>query len=299
MQLAQLEAFVETARRGSVTRAAESLYLTQPTVTGRLRALEVDLGEQLFSRVKYGVALTDAGKTLLPYARRALRAVSEGKVALQNLREATAGNLIVGAGPLISTYLLPIMIERFGAEHPKVRVAVRTGHSEEVLAMVLNEEVQVGLVRRLVHPEIEAVRLYDDELVLVVHPDHPFAALRDVTIRDVAREGVVLFDRTTSYYEQVNDFFARAGVVPRARLELDNVEAAKKMVERGLGISLLPHVAVGREVALGTIKAVPIADNPHVKRENIAIYRRASGLGGIAHAFLSIAKDLPQLLSEE
>ncbi|MDO8671467.1 MAG: LysR family transcriptional regulator [Dehalococcoidia bacterium] len=299
MQFAQLEAFVETARRGSVSRAAESLFVTQPTITGRLQALEAELGEDLFSRVKYGVALTDAGKALLPYARRALRAVSEGKVALQNLREATAGNLIIGAGPLISTYLLPIILVRFGAEHPKVRVAVRTGHSEEVLAMVLNEEVQVGMVRKLTHPEIASVRLYDDELVLVVHPNHSFASRQDVTAQDVAREGVVLFDRTTSYYEQVNDFFAAAGVAPRATLELDNVESAKKMVEKGLGIALLPHVVVGREVRLGTIKTVPIADNPHVKRENIAIYRRASGLGGIAHAFLSIIEELPRLLSEE
>ncbi len=90
----------------------------------------------------------------------------------------------------------------------------------------------------------------------------------------------------------------KAGVVAKARLELDNVEAAKKMVEKGLGISLLPHVAVGRELELGTMKAVPIADNPHVKRENIAIYRRASGLGGIAHAFLNIIEELPLLLPD-
>jgi DNA-binding transcriptional LysR family regulator len=298
MQLAQIEAFVEIAQQHSISRAAENLYLTQPALTSRLQSLEAELGERLFVRVKYGVTLTDAGKTFLPYAQRVMRTLTEARGALANLREATVGNLYLGAGPFIGTYILPTLLQLFAFTHPRVHVGVRTGHSEEVLSMVLNEEVQIGMVRKLKHPEVETVKLWDDELVLVVPPGHDFCRHESVTVEEMAAEGLVLFDRATSYYELVNDLFLSHGLEPKATFELDNVEAAKKIVEKGLGISLLPRITIARELSLGTVKAVPIAGSPHETREMVAIYRRAGGLGGIAHAFLNTIDQLPQYLPE-
>lgn len=291
MQFGQIEAFVEIARQGSISRAAEILCLTQPTVTQRLRTLEEELGDKLFTRVKYGVALTEAGKVLLPYAERVLQTLSDATAALQNMREGTQGNLVVGSAPFISTYLLPTLLERFTREYPGVHVQIRTGHSEEVLDMVLRDEVPIGLVRKMKHPDIESVILHYDELILVAHPSHPFSQRVSVTIEEVAGEGVVLFDRTTSYHKLVNAIFVNAGVALKVSFEMDNVEAAKKIVEKGLGIALLPYVAIERELALGAMKSIQIAESPRLRRELVGIYRKGSGLGGIAHAFLRLIED--------
>ncbi|MDA8188450.1 MAG: LysR family transcriptional regulator [Dehalococcoidales bacterium] len=292
MQLGQLEAFIEVARQGNITRSAEALYLTQPSVTDRIKALEDEVGDKLFKRVKHGVALTDAGKTYLPYVQRAMQNLADGKTAVNNLREAKQGNLRLGSSSFMSMYILPNLLRRFAMEFPGVFVAVRTGHTEDILDMVLREEVQIGLNLAIKHPDIETITLLEDELVLVAAPSHPFSNRATVTMEDVAREGVVAFDSTTSYYTWVNSIFVNAGLALKGRFEMDSVETAKRIVQEGLGISLLPRTSVENEISLGTLKTVPITDSPPMKRELLAIYLRAGGLGGIAQAFLKVARQI-------
>jgi DNA-binding transcriptional LysR family regulator len=289
MLLAQIEGFLEVARRGNVSRAAEAMFVTQPTLTARLHALERELGEPLFARTRRGMRLTDAGHAFLPYAERAIRAVKDGKQALVDARSALAGRLILGVAPAISTYVLPGLLQRFAAEHPRVEVAVRTGHSEDVLQMLLREEVQLAMVRALRHPDVETVPLYDEELVLVVPPAHPFAERGWVGIADVAQERLILFDRTSSYYELTQAFFLGLGVTPREVMELDNIEAAKKMVQRKLGVALLPRTAVVGELNANALRLVTVGDGPALAQKIVALRRRDLGRpSGPVAAFLDL-----------
>lgn len=288
MLFGQIQAFLEVARTGNVTRAAESLYVTQPALTARIQALERELGETLFVRTGRGVRLTDAGRVFLPCAERAVQSVEEGRQAILDLRSASAGRLALGAAPAVSTYVLPPVLKRFAGLHPRVDVAVRTGHSEEILEMVLTDEVQVGLVRTLRHPDIDAIPLYDDELILVCYPRHRFARREAVELAEVGVERLIMFDRTSSYFELTQSLFLRSGVVAHTVMELDNIEAAKKMVEEGLGVALLPRVSVARELATGHLSAVTIHDAPAVTRKIDAIRRKDAGPpGGVVKAFLA------------
>src|SRR5881397_1258077 len=128
----QLEALVQVVRRGSVTGAAQALYVTQPALTARLNALERDVGARLLVRRRGGVRLTEAGRAFLPYAERALQAVTDGRQVLTELERGAVGHVPIGASPAVSTYALPSILKRFQESHPDVQVAVRTGHSEEV-----------------------------------------------------------------------------------------------------------------------------------------------------------------------
>jgi len=294
MQIEFLETFVAVARHGSVTRAAETLYLSQPSVSGRLQAIEAELGEQLLVRTPRGVRLTAAGREFLPYAEQVVRAFRDGQGVLRELRSARAGRLVVGAAPAVSTYFLPAVLKRFATRHPGISLSVRTGHSEEVLGMVLADQVQIGLVRELRHPEVEVHPCYQDELVLLVHPAHEFRVRGTVPLADVAREGLVLFDRTSSYYELTRALFRDRGIVPATVMELDNIEAAKKMVELGMGVALLPRLAALREIAIGTLVPVAIADAPTIHRPVVAIHRGGPGLGGPAQAFLALLREACQ-----
>jgi DNA-binding transcriptional LysR family regulator len=299
MRIEQLEAFVEVARLGSVSRAAHALYATQPTLTARLKGLEQELDAQLFVRSQRGMRLSDAGRAFLPYAERTLDSVSSGRRLLAELARGEAGQLALGAAPAVSTYVLPRILTRFRRTHPKVSLAVRTGHSEEVLELVLREQVQIGLGRALRHPQLEAIPLYEDELVLVVDPKHAFAEEQEIGPDELLEVQLILFDRTSSYRRLTSEFFEGVGAVPRGVMELDNIDAAKKMVEQGLGVALLPHTAVAAELEAGSLKAVTLAgvESP---RQRIVIFRRrdAGPPSGPLQAFLNCLSDLRPTLQE-
>jgi DNA-binding transcriptional LysR family regulator len=289
IQLVQVEGFLEVARRGSVSRAAEALFVTQPTLTARLHSLERELGTPLFVRTPHGMRLTDAGRAWVPYAERALRALVDGRDVLEQVKSASAGHLMIGAAPAVSTYILPGLLETFVAAHPRVEVSVRTGHSEDVVDLVLRDEVQIGLGRAIRHPELELRPFHTEELVLVCSPDHGFTGRRSVAMEEVASEKLIMFDLTSSYYEITQAAFLSAGVKLRGLMELDSIEAAKKMVERGLGVALLPRTAVAREVESKTLRLVRMKDAPPMY-QSIVAYRRvdAGKPEGIVAAFLTL-----------
>jgi DNA-binding transcriptional LysR family regulator len=289
IQLVQVEGFLEVARRGSVSRAAEALFITQPTLTARLHGLERELGTPLFLRTPHGMRLTDAGRAWVPFAERALRALVDGRDALEQVKTASAGHLMIAAAPAVSTYVLPGLLERFVAAHPRVEVSVRTGHSEDVLELVLRDEVQIGLGRAIRHPDIELRPFHTEELVLVCAPAHPFTHRKNVAMSEVANEKLIMFDRTSSYYEITQGAFLSAGVKLRGLMELDSIEAAKKMVERGLGVALLPRTAVEREVQGKMLRAIPMSDAPPMHNTIVAYRRRDAGKPeGIVAAFLTL-----------
>ena len=295
--LPQIEAFLEVARRQNLSRAAEALFVSQPTLTARLQSLESSLGEQLFVRTRRGMRLTEAGDAFLPYAEHAVAALADGRERLGELRRGVAGRLVLGAPPTVSTYTLPALLARFSAAHPGVRLAIKTGTSEEILDMVLHDQVQLGIIRALANQEIETIPLYTDTLVLIAGPGHRLARSptgRQARMADLAGEVLVLFGRSSSYLEFTTATFRQAGVLPGSVLELDNIEAAKKMVERGLGVSLVPASTVAGELAAGTLARIELVDAAPARRQIVAVRRRDAGPpSGAAALFLDMLTGLP------
>jgi DNA-binding transcriptional LysR family regulator len=294
--LPQILAFLEVARRGNLSRAAEALYVSQPTLTARLQSLEAELGEQLFVRTRRGMRLTEAGEAFLPFAEHSVQAISDGRDRLSELRRGTVGKLVLGAPPTVSTYALPALLARFTAEHPGVRLTVMTGTSEEILELVLHDRVQLGLMRSLGHAEVESVPVYSDALLAVVSPDHRLAG-RKIRLAELAGEPLVLFGRSSSYRVFTEAVFRQAGLMPESVLELDNIEAAKKMVEHGIGISLVPHSAVTGELATGVLSVVELADTTLPSREIVAVRRHDAGpASGTVATFMALLTEVGSLI---
>lgn len=292
MDFGQIEAFVQVAAHNSFSRAAESLQLTQPSITARIQALERELGEELFERGGRGVRLTDAGRVFLPYVERILQQLQEARDSVEEVRSVQLGSLRLGAAITISTYVLPTILHRFCGEYPRVDVVIRTGRSEQVLNMLLSDEVQVGILRTLTHAETESVYLYDDEIALVAPPGHEFAAAGRATIAEIAREPIVLFDRGSSYYGLIHDLFRKAGVIPNVAMELDSLEATKRMVEEGLGIALVPLVTVERELESGILVRVGLSDIQPIKRPISLHYRRNRKRSRAVQAFIDALAEI-------
>ncbi len=292
MLFRQIECFLAVARIGNLSRAAEEMFLTQPTLTARLKALEEEIGDQLFVRTSRGMRLTEAGREFMPYAERIVGNFQEAKRHLEELRGITGGRLVIGASPGVGTYALPGLLERFSGAYPRVSVSVRTGHSENILEMTLKEEVQLGLTRAMSHPEIESLPLYEDELVLVVDPDHRFTRRGSASISEIGEEQLIFFDNDSSYYDQTQTLFRDAGFRELRTMEVDNIEAAKRMVEHRLGVAFLPRTAVVRSVAAGNLVLVAVEDAPEMSRSISALRRRDVPATAPVEAFLEIAATL-------
>lgn len=288
MDFGQLEAFVQVAANNSFSRAAESLQLTQPSITARIQALEREMGEELFERGGRGVSLTDAGRIFQPYAERILQSLQEARDAVEEVRHVQAGSLRVGSAITISTYVLPGILHRFTQQFPGVDVVIRTGRSEQMLNLLLTDEVQVAIVRTLSGPDLEQVPLYEDHIVLVAYPTHPFARTGRATIGAVAREPIVLFDRGSSYYAMIHDIFRKASVIPNVAMELDSLEATKRMVEEGMGVALVPRVTAERELAAGTLVEIELSDIPPIRRPISLIVRRNRKRSRTVQAFVDM-----------
>jgi DNA-binding transcriptional LysR family regulator len=291
VDVGQIEAFVQVAGHRSFSRAAESLGLTQPSVTARIQALERDLRETLFERNGRGVSLTEVGVSFLPHAKRVLKALQDGRDAVQSLQAMEVGTLRMGAAPTVSTYVLPELLKEFRSRYPGIDVSLRTEYSDQIVQMVLNDEVQVGVERTITHPEVVVVPLYQDEVVLVTGPDHRFAEKGVASIEEVSGEPLIMFNRGSGYYTLVNNALRQAGVLASPAMELDNMEATKKMVEQGLGIAVLPKVAVEPEVRRGELRLVRVEGLAMPQREISLIYRRGRPLSRAAEAFVGLLEE--------
>jgi len=294
MEFPQLEAFLEAANRGSFRRAADALYLSQPSISARVQTLEDEVGVALFHRTARGVRLTDMGRTFLPFAQRSMDTLRRGREVLESVRQTSSGILNMATARVIGTYVLPETLHRFHQLYPDANLHIKVGGSSDVLQMVVDEEVQLGLARFMQHPDVDALHLYDEEVVLVVHPDHPFARTGAAAMAQVAQEPLIVYDPGdpgSSYFQFINRVCREAGVTPKVEMNLDSVEAAKNMVQLGLGISFLPRSAVRRELESGSLSLITIAEAPAVMLPTYVLLRRGQQHGPAVAAFLNLLQE--------
>ena len=294
MEFPQLEAFLEAASRGSFRRAAYALYLSQPSVSARIQTLEDEVGVALFHRTARGVRLTNMGQVFLPFAQRSMETLRRGREVLESVRQASAGILNMATARVIGTYVLPETLQNFQHLYPETNLHIKVGGSLDVLQMVVDEEVQLGLARFMQHPDVDALHLYDEEAVLVVHPDHSFAKTGVAAMFAVAQEPLILYDPGdpgSSYFQFINRVCRDAGVTPKVEMNLDSVEAAKNMVQLGLGISFLPRSGVRQELESGTLTLIDVAEVPPVLLPTYVLLRRGQQHGPVVVAFLNLLQE--------
>jgi DNA-binding transcriptional LysR family regulator len=181
---------------------------------------------------------------------------------------------------------LPDVMKAYQSKHPKVLVNLRSGTSLQVLKMVLDGEADIGVARSLHHPEVETTTLRDDPLILVGHPAHAAAQQSRVRLEETESWPLIFFDRGSSDWTLSQSLFRRAGLLPNVVLEVETIEAAKKMVERKLGLSFLPQIAVTTELRRGKLVAIEIINAEPLRRNLDVIHPRHRALSRDAQAFL-------------
>ena len=292
MELTQIESFLEAVKAGSFRAAARALSLSQPSLSARVQALEHELRTPLFHRLGRGVRLTEAGEAFLPFAERALNVIEQGREAVDYIRDAEGGTLTIGTARNIGTYTLPPILEHFRRRFPRVSTHIRTGRSSDVLEWVTDGVVDVGLSRGLDYPDVHSLHLYDEEIVLVTYPEHPFAEQGRARIYEVARQPLILYDPGSTYFVLINQVCREAGIVPKVEMTLDSIEATKHMIVLGLGVSFLPRSAISSEVQRGTLRHIELVGDHRVYLPTHVLVRRAQHYSSAVLAFLEVLKQL-------
>lgn len=249
-----LRTFYVVAAERSFTRAARQLGISQPAVSAHIRALERHYGTALFEVRHRRVYLTPAGETLREHSERIFNLVYAAGRAVNAVARLESGYVTVAASHSIATYVLPRRLASFATRFPGMRVTVLAGTSAATAAHVLAERAPVGFVEAPVsHPRLDVEPFADDELVLVVPPDHPWAAMSTVAPEDV--RGTVLLQREADAGARalVEAALTRAGIATTVHMEFSSPEALKQAIMAGLGVGWVPQIAIEREVEAGLL----------------------------------------------
>lgn len=270
--LGQLRALVEVARRGSFSRAAEALRLTQPAISMQVRQLEDMLGQPLLERVGKRAFATRAGEILIAHAGRAFAELDAAAAELAALRGARAGRVRIGTGATASIYLLPKLLRELRRRHPEIELAVITGNAADMVKAVIENAVDLAVATLPVRGrELSAAPFYCDRLVAIAPPDPAWRRRRRATPSELAAHPLILYERGGAIRDVMDGWFARGGAVPRVAMEVGNAEATKRLVGAGLGLSIISAVAVRDEVRAGALTAIELS--PPLDRR-IGIVRR-------------------------
>lgn len=290
MELFQLRSFHEVARSGSFSKAAENLNITQPALSRQIVTLEKTVGMNLFNRHNRGVNLTDAGRRLYEYAEDVLKLLDKASKTLKEMQNLESGQLKIGASTTIGNYLLPTWIAKFLNLHPGVDVSLQVGNSETIIEQLVDGLFDIAFVASFSSsPRLCIEPLLEDEILLLVGPNHPLAKTDSFLQIDLSKEVLIFREPGSATKQAVDSLLVKAGIQPTRVITLGNTEAVKRIVMSGMGVTFLSKHTVSLELKTGLLFAPNIPDL-RVKRRFLSVYPKGVRLSPAALSFLSHVK---------
>ena len=289
----RLRTFLAVARARNFSRAAEELGKTQPSVSQAIAALERELGQPLFVREGRSTHLSPAGKLLLGHAEAIFVEMDRAWAALAGLHELRQGELVVGTSDTLAYYLLPPVFAAFRARYPGSELRLDNRPSPATAAQVAERSVDVGVVSLPLPPDprVSFEPLVAHEDVVICPPKHPLARRAPVRVDELLAHPLLLLDRSTGARAALDAVFARARVRPRVAMEMSSVEVLKRLVELGFGVSVVPALAVSRELRAGTLARVRVPGLAGGRAVGL-VTPAAGPLAPAAAAFAEIARSV-------
>jgi DNA-binding transcriptional LysR family regulator len=289
VQVGQLRCFLAVAEERHFTRAAKALGLAQPSVSAQVRRLEDGIGAPLFHRMKGHIALTPAGETLLPFARRILDDVDAAASQLREVGGLARGRLSIGATPSLAATLVPTVLARFHAAYPGIELALREAGSEVLVGAVEEGAVDVALVILPVRHEIlETQALLREELVLAVSKRHPLARRKSIAVADLREVPLVMFREGYDLRTATEAACRAAGFAPTFAVEGGEMDGVLRLTAAGLGAAIVPSIVVAHG---GTLRAIRIAQ-PTLTRTIGLAHRRDRRLSRAAQELIATVRAL-------
>jgi len=293
MNLGYVKTYMEVVKLGSFSEVAKRLSISQPAVSFQIQRLERDLGVRLIDRGQKAVTMTDAGKRLLSFAEAV-----EGEWAnlmrdLDQLRDEVVGNVVIAASTIPGEVLLPPLLGEFKALHPGTGGRVDVSDSLTVISGVQSGMYDIGFCG--VAPQgkdLEHFKVAEDEIVLIVFPEHPFALKGKVPFPDLEGEHLILREETSGTQRSLKSLLAGVGLDTgkwSPNLVLGTTQAVVSAVEAGVGIAFVSNLAIKKSVALGLVKEVAI-EGLRLRRDFYCIYRKEKVVSRLLGEFIAFVR---------
>lgn len=290
MDLRALEVFCKIVELRSFSRAAEAVLLTQPTVSGHIKALETELGLRLFDRAGRTVTPTRAGELLHSYARRILALRDEAQQAINEHKGGLKGHLTVGGSSIPGAYILPPLVAAFKRAHPDVTMTLHVIDSREIIRGVIEGTYEVGMVgARFEEGRVHYESFTQDELVLAVPAGHPWAGRGTVRLSELAGQSFIMRERGSGTRKIMERALGDHDVDPgslRVVLEVTGNEAVRQALRAGAGIAVISRRAIEDDIRCKTLTALRI-HGVKLLRDFFLVTHRSRSRSPLGNAFLS------------
>lgn len=302
MNFHQLHIFYTVAEKGSFSAAAQALHMTQPAVTMQIQSLEDYFGTKLLHRSTKKIELSEAGRTLLPHAKRSVELVRQTDEAMSAFTQMLQGRLQLGASLTIGEYVLPRMLGPFARQYPDISIVMKVMNTTQIMDDILKHQLNFGLIEAPIHhPDMIVEPVMQDELKLIVPAGHALADRGEVELEDVMAYPFVLREKGSGTRQVMEDQLQKKNIDPQDMnvvMELGSTGAVKSAVEAGVGITMLSPSSVQHELALGLVHIVEIRGLAF-KRQFYAIHLKSSLLPLSAVAFLNYLRQQEHTGTEE
>ncbi len=277
MELNQLRVFCAVVEKKSFSRASEAVFLSQPTVSLQIRALEQEMGTRLLDRQGREVSVTGSGKVLYGYARKILQTADEAGQAIAQLKGLIMGEIIIGASTIPGEYILPGLLADFKAKYPGIEINLAIGDTKEIIRKVLDNEVEIGVVgQRERNDKLVFHGFTTDKLVLIAPVHSPLLTHDQITVGELTKVPFILRESGSGTRGSIERKFCEVSVKEtdlNIAMSVGSTAAVKKAVESGAGVSIISERAIENEIKLGLLKKVAIKDL-ELQREFFIVHRR-------------------------
>ena len=277
MNINQVRAFIAVVDHGSFSEAARATGLSQPAVTMQIQGLESDLGATLLERRYRKVELTEAGRALLPFARRVMAELDEARTEIERLSDSVGGHLELAVSTTPGQYILPRLLGSFLRTYPEVSVSLRVYDSADVVARVEAGEAHLGMTgARISGAKVEYEEMGTDQLLMICPPDSPLAGRPNVLLAEVAEQPFIVRENGSGTRMVFEQALRDGGIDPlelNVVMELGTSEAIVNAVEGGMGVGVVSHWMADKALALGTVAQV-VAPGFPVSRPFYAVFPR-------------------------
>ncbi len=288
----RLKIFHTVARLLNFTKAGEQLHMTQPAVTFQIRQLEDQFNTRLFDRTHNKVTLTEAGKQVYMYADRILKLYDDMNHSITEMTGDVSGGVSLGASTTIAEYMLPLLIGEFKAKFPDVNISLKESNSEDIIAMVENNVVDLAIVEGSVNNKnliVEQCRV--DQLVVIMPNNHELAKETTLHVKDILGHPFICRESGSGTQEAIRNYveLQNPSSILNVCFELSSPEAIKGAVEAGMGISIVSRASIDKELRLGTLTAVELS--PKLERPFSFVRQRYKFKSRAADELLGFAQE--------
>ena len=285
----RLVVFRAVAEQFSFRKAAEELYLTQPAVRLQIKALEEDIGVQLFDRAGAHITLTSAGQVLLNYCEQVRTLLAQTRHEIAALSGEHAGQLALGASTTIAQYVLPRLLGKFCREHPRVHPTLISGNTEHIVEAVAKQKISLGFIEGPARSrEVNTKPFLEDELVLIASTSHEWADQNLISCAELASTPLLMRERGSGTRHVIELALERKGLKRKSLqivMELDSTEAIKSAVEAGLGIGFVSRWAIAKDQRLDSSFKIVEVEGLRIRREFLIALQSGPEPQGLALEF--------------